>query len=89
MKIEATDQFVKIFKKRFAHRANIQKKFDKRARVFAENHQDPLIKDHQLTGKLEGHRAFSVTGDVRVVYYIHEDTAYLIDIGTHNQVYGE
>ena len=30
---------------------------------------------------------FYVTGDVRVIYYIHEETAYFVDIGTHAQVY--
>ncbi|MDP1722586.1 MAG: hypothetical protein Q8L37_05240 [Candidatus Gottesmanbacteria bacterium] len=24
----------------------------------------------------------------RVIYYIHDDTAYFVDIGTHAQVYG-
>jgi len=48
---------------------------------------DDLLQDHLLMGKLEGYRAFSVTGDIRVVYYIHDQTAYFVDIGTHNQVY--
>ena len=61
----------------------------KRLKLFKQYPHSPLLKDHQLTGKMDDHRAFSITGDVRVVYYIHEETAYLIDIGTHNQVYGK
>lgn len=88
MKVEFTHGFIKIFKKRFSHKQNIHKKFDKRARMFEQDHKNPLLLDHLLAGKLEGHRAFSVTGDVRVVYYIYNDIAYFVDIGTHNQVYG-
>lgn len=88
MKVEFTHAFIKIFKKRFSHKQSIQKKFDKRARMFEQDHKNPLLLDHSLVGKLGGHRAFSVTGDIRVVYYIHNNIAYFVDIGTHNQVYG-
>lgn len=88
MKIEFTHDFMKIFKKRFSSKPKIQKKFDERVKKFAGNSDDPILIDHALSGKLQGHRAFSITGDIRVVYYIFEDTAYFMDIGTHNQVYG-
>lgn len=89
MKVEFTHAFIKIFKKRFSGKKNIHNRFDERVRKFAENPQDVILSDHALTGKLSGNRAFSVSGDIRVVYYVHENTAYLIDIGTHNQVYGK
>lgn len=89
MKVEATDNFKKIYKKRFSSKPNIRKRFDERVRKFAENPNDPVLKDHTLSGKLKGFKAFSVTGDIRVIYYIHEGVAYLTDIGTHNQVYGK
>lgn len=62
------------------------KSVDERVRKFSENPNDPLLKDHALSGKLKGFRAFSVTGNARVIYYIHEGVAYLLDIVTHNQV---
>ncbi|MDO8576812.1 MAG: type II toxin-antitoxin system mRNA interferase toxin, RelE/StbE family [Candidatus Daviesbacteria bacterium] len=89
MKIEFTHDFIKIFKKRFSSKSNIQMKFNERMKKFAENPDNPILLDHSLSGKLQGHRAFSVTGDIRVVYYIFEDIAYFIDIDTHNQVYGK
>ncbi|MDO8609629.1 MAG: type II toxin-antitoxin system mRNA interferase toxin, RelE/StbE family [bacterium] len=49
--------------------------------------QNPLLKDHKLIGSLNGLRAFSITGDVRVVYRIEGDILELYDIGSHNQVY--
>lgn len=87
MKIEATHSFLKIFKRRFSNQPKIKEKFFERTRMFAENPQNLLLKDHPLKGKKIGLRAFSVTGDIRVVYYIFNDTAYFLDIGTHNQVY--
>jgi len=87
MKVEFTHEFIKIFKKRFKHTANIQNKFDNRVKLFSENYQNPHLKDHQLTGKLQGFRSFSITGDIRVIYYKNDDTAYFVDIGTHNQMY--
>lgn len=43
--------------------------------------------DHALTGKLTGKRAFSVAGDIRVIYVELEDAIVFLDIGSHNQVY--
>lgn len=87
MKVEFSHGFIKIYKKRFSNKPTIQKRFNERTRLFAQNPSSVLLKDHALSGKLKGYRAFSVTGDVRVVYHIHNKTAYFVDIGTHNQVY--
>lgn len=88
MKVEFTHEFIKIYKKRFSHKPKVQQKFEERVRLFVANQNDPILKDHTLGKKLLGHRAFSITGDIRVVYYIYDDIAYFIDIGTHSQVYG-
>lgn len=87
MKTEATHNFLKKFKRRFSHQPKIREKFIERTKMFAENPQNPFLQDHPLKGKKIGLRAFSVSGDIRVVYYIYNNTAYFLDIGTHNQVY--
>lgn len=89
MKVEFTHKFIKIYKRRFSSNQAIKERFDQRTRLFVTNPQNPVLKDHQLGGKLQGYRAFSITGDIRVVYYAFEDIAYFIDIGTHNQIYGK
>lgn len=89
MKIEFTHNFIKIFKKRFSSKHKLRTRFDERVKKFAENPDDSILLDHALSGKLQGHRAFSITGDIRVIYFIFKNTAYFIDIGTHNQVYGK
>lgn len=88
MNVHFTKSFKKAYSKRIRSNKNLEKKFEERYDLFVENPQNLLLKDHSLSGKLEGQRAFSVTGDIRVVYYAYQETAYFMDIGTHNQVYG-
>ncbi|KKS14076.1 hypothetical protein A2617_03520 [Candidatus Daviesbacteria bacterium RIFOXYD1_FULL_41_10] len=89
MKIHFTKDFKKTYKKRVQSNNNLAKRFELRYDLFENDPTNPVLKDHALFGKLQGHRAFSTTGDIRVVYYIFKDTCYFIDIGTHNQVYGK
>lgn len=89
MKAFFTKDFKKAYAKRISHRKNLVARFEERYDLFVEKPANPILEDHALSGKLEGFRAFSITGDVRVVYYIYNDTAYFVDIGTHNQVYGK
>jgi addiction module RelE/StbE family toxin len=79
--------FNKHFKTRILHNKNLVKKFEERLVLFLEKPDNPLLKDHQLTGKMKNYRAFWVTGNIRVIYRTHRDTIELYDIGTHNQVY--
>jgi addiction module RelE/StbE family toxin len=66
----------------------LQKKFKERLVLFFNNPNDPLLKNHPLKGDLVGFRAFSITGDVRVIYkVISQKEVRFTDIGTHNQVY--
>lgn len=56
--------------------------------MFINNPNHPLLHDHLLRGTKKGLRAFSVAGDIRVVYRRpNTDTIELLDIGSHNQVY--
>ena len=80
-------RFQKIYNKRIRQNNALVLRFEERLTLFARNPQSPLLNDHPLKGNKEGLRAFSITGDVRAIYYIVGDTAYFVDIGTHNQVY--
>lgn len=84
-----TKSFKKAYSKRVSYHKNLVSRFEERYDLFEENPTNPTLKDHALSGKLEGFRAFSITGDIRVVYYIYDNVAYFVDIGTHNQVYGK
>lgn len=58
-------------------------------RKFERDPFDPILKNHALTGKFLGQRAFSVTGDIRIVFeeYNNYILVLVLDVGTHNQVY--
>lgn len=85
--------FNKTFKKAYAKRIepnkNLEERFEERYDLFIQNPSNSVLKDHPLGGRLKGYRAFSVTGDIRVVYRIFGNMAYFVDVGTHNQVYGD
>ena len=87
-KISFSKTFLKHFKKRITPSKKISNQFNNRILLFSQNPQHPLLKDHMLIGSKEGLRAFSVSGDIRVVYRIEIIGEYtLLDIGTHSQVY--
>lgn len=87
MKIEYIGVFNKNFKIRIQPNNYLLKRFKERLRLFIQSPGDPILNEHALKGSKEVLRAFSITGDIRVVYFIKEETAMFIDIGTHKQVY--
>ncbi len=88
MIIERHPHFKKNYKKRIKRDRPLVAKVKKRIEMFSNNPRHPLLRDHSLTGSMQGLRSFSVTGDIRIVYReLSTDHIILLDIGTHNQVY--
>lgn len=88
MEIRYSTNFVKNFNKRVSKRSVLEKKYKDRLALFIRNRNNPLLKDHKLIGKRKNFRAFSITGDVRVIYFEEsQEIVTFIDIGSHNQVY--
>ena len=87
MRIVRHNNFRKNFKKRISNNPKLIKRFEQRLKMFLADKNDPLLKDHKLIGTKRDYRAFSVTGDIRLVYRIVGNSIELYDIGTHNQVY--
>ncbi len=87
MKIQYHREFVKNYKKRISPYPKLDTQFKNQLDKFIKNPNDPSLRDHKLIGKKKNFRAFSVSGDIRVVYLIINDTIWLYDIGSHNQVY--
>jgi len=56
-------------------------------RRFAADPKDPLLHTHKLSGDLEGYWAFSVDDDLRVLFRWQGDEAFLVTLGSHDQVY--
>lgn len=83
-------RFHKRFDKRYEKlTSKLQAKVDVAIKHFVIDPFDYSLKNHALTGEMLGKRAFSVTGDYRVVFeeYNHYALVLLLDVGTHNQVY--
>ncbi len=86
-KIEYTKQFQRRLKQRYSHQPKVIERLKHHLELFGNGVRKELINDHPLTGRLKSLRAFSVGGDVRVVYQETNDCYLLLDIGSHNQVY--
>ena len=87
MRIVWHNNFEKHYKKRILPYKNINLKFQERVRLFGIDPQNPILQNHQLTGKWKEYRAFWIGGDMRVTYKIKENYILFYDIGRHNQVY--
>lgn len=88
MIIERHPNFKKSYKKRIAKNSQLLRKTEDRIILFSKDPTNPILRDHQLSGAKNLFRAFSITGDSRIVYMrVSKDHIILLDIGTHNQVY--
>lgn len=87
MQIKYHKEFAKNYKKRIVQNQKLVNQFQKKLEKFILNPNNPILKDHKLVGKKSDYRAFSIAGDIRVVYKIVGEEIWLYDIGSHNQVY--
>lgn len=79
--------FEKHFKARITPNKNLVEQFELRLAMFREGVRGKPINDHGLKGKKRMFRAWSVAGDIRVVYRETDEYYEFLDIGSHNQVY--
>ena len=56
-------------------------------RRFAADPQDPLLRTHKLKGELSDYWAFSVDNDLRVVFRWNGDEAFVVKLGSYDEVY--
>ncbi len=60
----------------------------KRVTWFRKNPDDLRLDSHKLTKRLKGKFAFSITGDIRIIYErLRKNTVRFLAIGPHNKVY--
>ena len=77
-------KIVKLSQKEFS-------KFKERITLFRKNKNHALLKTHKLKGELKNFSAFSVTGDIRIIFQeeVFNDKVQITlrDVGTHSDVY--
>ena len=87
MEFYRSSRFERHFKKL---PASIRAQAATRLVLFARDPFNPLLNNHPLHGVHKDKRSINVTGDYRIVYReVEEGVALLIDIGTHNELYGK
>ena len=84
MIVGSSKKFDKAFKK---CSQEIKDRFIERLEIFKENKYDPILKNHNLSGKLIGLRSINVSGDYRAVFEEKLEEIIFISIGTHSQLY--
>jgi len=85
--IQRDKNFDQHFKARILPHENLVKQLELRLQMFIEGVRGNPLNDRGLKGTKRIFRAWSVTGDIRVVYKETEEYYEFLDIGTHNQVY--
>ncbi len=84
MRIIASNRFLRRAKKLREPQASMLRAALRR---FAANPRDPLLRTHKLKGELADYWALSVDDDLRVLFRWQEDEAFLVNIGSHDEVY--
>jgi mRNA interferase YafQ len=89
--------FGQRFERSFRHLARrnpaMKARVEQTLRRMAHNLNDPTLKTHHLSGKLDGLLACSCGYDCRIVFSIEkkqgtkEQVLLLVDIGSHDEVY--
>jgi len=85
--------FTKAFKRIVKRHPTFNKDIEKTLKLLAENPYAHQLETHKLKGKLAGSWACSVEYDLRIVFDFvknetkKEDDIFLIEIGTHDEVY--
>jgi mRNA interferase YafQ len=84
MRVRASSRFLRRSKKIREPQASMLRAALRR---FAADPRDPLLRTHKLKGELDGYWAFSVDDDLRVLFRWDADVVFLVNIGTHDEVY--
>jgi addiction module RelE/StbE family toxin len=85
--VRLTKYFDKSYKKRIAPNSNLKEAYIARVAQWQAGKRAKQLNDHPLKGSMKGKRAFSIAGDVRVVYEETYEVFIFLDVGSHNQVY--
>ncbi len=84
MRVTASSRFLRKAKKLREPRPSLLRAALRR---FAADPQDPLLHTHKLKGDLSDYWSFSVDDDLRVLFRWHGENVFLVNIGTHDEVY--
>lgn len=84
MRFTASSRFLRKAKKLGEPQASMLRAALRR---FAADPMDPLLHTHKLKGDLGDYWAFTVDEDLRVLFRWDGEEAFLVNLGSHDQVY--
>ena len=79
--------FEKNYQKRVLRDKRLHELYKKAVTLFIEDPQHPDLHVHELKGRMNNKKAFSVDDDCRVIFIEDPDKFLFLDIGTHDEVY--
>jgi mRNA-degrading endonuclease YafQ of YafQ-DinJ toxin-antitoxin module len=84
LRVSASSRFLRRAKKLKEPQASMLRAALRR---FAADPQDPVLRIHKLKGELDAYWVFSVDDDLRVLFRWEGDEAFLVHLGSHDEVY--
>ncbi len=88
MEVTFSSSFKRAFKKIVKGNKSLERTFWEKVEIFTRDPFDRRLRTHKLSGSLKDLWSFSVTYDVRVIFFfVDERRAVFIDIGGHDAVY--
>ena len=87
--IHFSKKYEKISKKFFKKHPNLKEKYTKTILLLEANPYHPSLRLHKLQGSLSEYHSISLDMEYRIIidFIIVDDVIYLIDIGSHDEVY--
>ena len=88
-KVYFTKKYEKIVKKFLKKHPNLKGKYTKTIKILKDNPHHPSLKLHKLQGNLKEYFSISLDLEYRIIldFVIIESEIYLLDIGSHDEVY--
>lgn len=88
LKIQIDGDFDSSYRELLEENRSIDKEVEKRVNWFRKNPDDSRLKNHALRKRMKGKFAFSITGDMRIIYeWLGKNTVRFLAIGGHKKVY--
>ncbi|MDO8340457.1 MAG: hypothetical protein Q7T59_00605 [Candidatus Woesebacteria bacterium] len=88
LKIQLDGKFHSSYKQFIVDYPLLDKEVEKRVNWFKKNPNDTRLRNHLLKKRMKGKYAFSINGDVRIVYeWLGKNKVRFLAIGGHNRVY--
>lgn len=90
VRIHETGNYVKDWEDLCIDDKELELLIRRKVTLFKKNPQDTRLENHALRKHLRGKWAFSITGDIRIVYkWLSKNEVRFLTIGKHRHVYGK